>query len=402
MVTQSRTPAPDTLCVLFMTIAVAVAARRPGPLGRWAAAGAACGLAAGAKWTGTFAAPAIAVAAVATAWRERSAGRLVRIATVSAGSAALALLATTPFLLGSWPAYQRELGVVAAVQRVGEIGCVQLGPLDYLLSRTPTWHQPWLGTSLTADLGLPALLFAAGGLVLAASGRLGFAGGLYAATAVAFLASISGTGRLKAIRFVLPAVPLLAALAGAAAERALPPAVRRRPLVWLAVGAALIALPVHRSLEYVAALQRPSTNALAREWMRAHVPPGSIVFVGPFYTDDFFRLPFRFQWLRGVGARIYRLPPGAGASPERNPIYAPDLVDALRQAGVEYVVLNSYFDAAFTRVPENERFFPVAVASYEAFQARLAREAERILARPGWRERRVGPDIDVWRLRPVP
>ena len=132
--------------------------------------------------------------------------------------------------------------------------------------------------------------------------------------------------------------------------------------------------------------------------MRANVPPGSSVLVGPFYTDDLYKLPFRFRWLNDVGLRIYGLPPDAGASPERNPIYAPDLVDALRQAHVEYVVLNSYFDGAFARVPENERFFPLAIANYEAFMARLSTAAELVHVSLGAAEGRMGPDIHIWRL----
>ena len=170
-------------------------------------------------------------------------------------------------------------------------------------------------------------------------------------TAIGYVASISGAGWIKAIRFLLPVMPFLYALAGAAAERLVPPAGRRRRLVWLAVALAVTAVPLDRSLHYTAALRQPSTNARIREWMGANVAPSSVVFLGPFFTDDLYGLPFRFQWLREVGPRLYGLPPGVGLSPERNPIYGPELVDGFRRAGVQYVVLNSYFDGAFADVP---------------------------------------------------
>jgi hypothetical protein len=180
----------------------------------------------------------------------------------------------------------------------------------------------------------------------------------------------------------------------------LPASSRSRALVWLVCMLVVTWTPLHRSLRYVEALTRPSTNALVRAWMREHVPEGSVVFLGPFFTDDLFQLPYRFQWLRDVGPRQYRLPPEVGPSPERNPIYGPELVDGFRRAGIEYVVLNSYFDGALSRIPENERYFPRAVAGYEAFIGRLRTDAELIHATSGWRDGRIGPDIQIWRLRP--
>jgi hypothetical protein len=401
LVTQSRTPAPDTLCAFGMCLAIVVAAGRPVALRSWAGSAATAAVATGAKWTGGFAAPVLAVAAVATAWRERSARLFWRIALVGVLVGVAVLLATSPYLVPLRADYLGALRYNASIQAAGQIGRVQDGWLDYLVSATPTWEAPWLGTSLLSDIGLPALVLAGVGLGMAASGRLGFAGGLYAAVVVGYLLTVSRPGGLKAIRFLVPIIPFLGALAGAAVERALPPSVRGRPLVWLASIALVVGAPLVWSLRYVDALRRPSTNRVVREWMGTHVPEGAGVFLGPFFTDDLRRLPFRFQWLREVGPRQYGLPPEVGPSPERNPIYGPELVDGLRRAGIEYVVLNSYFDGAFARIPENERSFPRAVANHEAFVAKLRREGDLILAEPGWRAGRIGPDIDVWRLRPV-
>lgn len=401
LVSESRTPAPDTLCAFFMSLAIVVASGRPVALRAWGASAAAAALATGAKWTGAFAAPILAATAVATAWRARSPRLFWRIALVVTVVGAGVLLATTPYLVPLRDAYLGAFRYTATVQRAGQIGRVQDGWLDYLVSSTPTWEAPWLGTSLLSDVGLPAVLLAGAGLGMAASGRLGFAGGLYAATVGAYLLTVARPGGLKALRFLLPIMPFLCALAGAVVERTLPPAVRNRYPVWLAVVLLVAGAPVFWSLQYIDALRRPSTNLSVREWMREHVPHGSGVFLGPFFTDDLRTLPFNFQWLRDVGPRQYRLPPDVGPSPERNPIYGPELVDGLRRARVEYVVLNSYFDGALSRIPENERYFPRAVATREAFIDRLRNEADLIHAQPGWREGRIGPDIEIWRLRPV-
>lgn len=399
LLTESRTPAPDGLCVLFATLAIATTVRGPTPLRAWAAAGAALGLAVGAKWTGAFATPVLVAAALATAWRRRSL-RFLGLALGASGVAALvAFLVTTPFFPSLHAQYTADFAYTVACERGGQIGRVQLNALDYLLSRTPTWETPWLGTSLPSDLGAPAFLFVIGGLGLAATGRLGFGGAVYALTAIGYVASVSGAGWIKAIRFLLPAMPFFWSLAGAAAERLVPAAQRRRPGVWLAVALAVTALPLGHALRYTAALRQASTNARTREWMRAQVAPNSVVFLGPFFTDDLYKLPFRFQWLREVGPRLYGLPPGVGLSPERNPLYGPELVDGLRRAGVEYVVINSYFDGAFANVPENARFFPRSVERYAAFLARLREAADVVHEETGWDAGRIGPDIQIWRFR---
>ena len=81
------------------------------------------------------------------------------------------------------------------------------------------------------------------------------------------------------------------------------------------------------------------------------------------------------------------------------PIYSPALLDELRSAGVRHLVLNSWFDGAFAPVEENERYFPVSVAEHAAFRARLEREGELLHRIEGFAAGRIGPDIEVWRLR---
>ena len=72
LLTASRTPAPDTLCVFFMTVSLVLAAGQPTSLRDWATVGAAAGLGASAKWTGLFAWPVVLAVIAAVAWRRGS------------------------------------------------------------------------------------------------------------------------------------------------------------------------------------------------------------------------------------------------------------------------------------------------------------------------------------------
>src|SRR5262249_60332324 len=112
------------------------------------------------------------------------------------GAARVAFPGATPSFPSLPAQYMSDFAYTLACERGGQIGRVQLGPLDYLLSHTPTWETPWLGTSLPSDLGLPALLLVIGGLGLAATGGLGFGGAVYAPTAVGSAAGVSGPGRV--------------------------------------------------------------------------------------------------------------------------------------------------------------------------------------------------------------
>ncbi len=68
--------------------------------------------------------------------------------------------------------------------------------------------------------------------------------------------------------------------------------------------------------------------------------------------------------------------------------------------GIQYVVLSSYFEGALSDTEENRRWFPKTVAAYRAFRERLAGEAGRLFQVRGYGEGRLGPDIEVYRLRP--
>lgn len=399
-VSYSRIPAADALSAFFSTAALAILAARPTRLLPYAGAGIAIGLAAGAKLSGLIVLPLALYTSVAAGRATDSRTFAFRALGLTAATAGLVFLATTPWIFTMWTEYSERFLLEVQLQRSGQIGRIQRGYLDYLFSRTPTWEMPWLGTSLLTDPGAAALAFAFFGAVLAFSGRANFAAGLCAWTVVVTLVSISGPGRLKAIRFLIPALPAVYALAGLAFERlgARGPA-RARAAIGLVLASAVLAQPALSAWSYVAALGRPSTNALARDWVREKVPPASRVLLGPFFTDDLRPLLANETSLRRVGARQYRHTARPEDNPELNPVYSGALVDKCRQGGIEYVVLNSYFDGGLSRCPDNERWFPESVRAYEEFTTRIGREADKVFAVDGRSAGRFGPSIAIYRLR---
>ncbi len=95
-------------------------------------------------------------------------------------------------------------------------------------------------------------------------------------------------------RWLLPALPALAILAGLAATRLLDAVVGRRPR-WLAAAAAaaaaaLAAQGLYYSVHVYRVLSRDDTRNLARTWMIAHIPPGSKVVVEPIVPDAWFAM----------------------------------------------------------------------------------------------------------------
>lgn len=395
LLTSARVESTDSALVVFMTAAVLLAGRRGKRAVDWLLVGLLAGLAAGTKFTGLLVLPFVVLAAASDAvatrrWRPAAFG-----AVVAVGAAALVFAATTPWFFPHFDAYRADLETLLLIQRLGQLGRVQAAAWDYLVSATPTWEQPWLGTSLLGNLG-PALFAVA---LLAWAWAL--VGGdrqrrWQAVFVLVFLAAVCGAGRLKAIRFLLPLLPFVYALVGWAVDRAL----RSLPR-WAAPVAvlALLAYPAVASIRYVAMAAAPMSNEVAHAWLAANVARGSNVFVSPLFVDDLADLPFEFFDVGRAGFQQYRLPEGKGPSAERTLIYHPGLVDQLRDSHVDWVVLNSWFEDAFSPVPENLRYFPRAVAGYREFRERLDASADLVWRVEGIKERRLGPTISVYRVR---
>lgn len=399
-VTVSRVVAPDALMVALATWALVLLLDPGRRHGAAAAAGVLLGLAVAAKLSALVLLPWLVAAPLVLAQDRRRWRVWLGRAAVGLLAAALAAAAASPHLLLDARDYAGRLRLEAAIQRGGQIGRVQGGPLDLLWSSTPTWEHPWLGTSLGANLGPPAVLLALGGVALLLLGRGGRAGVVVAAVVAVYLAVLIGPGRLKAYRFLLPALPAMAAAAGWAADRLTARASHWRAPAVAVVIVACAAVPAWRSGRYLAATSRPTSVAVAARWFSEQVPPGTSVFLSPFFVDALARPDLDIVRLPAVGGRQYRLPEGIGPSPERRPIYDAALVDRLAARGVDLVVLSSAFDGAFSPVRENLRYFPRSVAAHAAFRERLAARADLAWSVHGWSAGRLGPDVEVWAMRP--
>jgi 4-amino-4-deoxy-L-arabinose transferase-like glycosyltransferase len=402
LVTYTRVPASDGVVAFFFAAALACLARRPDAETGAAAAGACIGLATGTKFSGVLGLPLVLAALALRDARARRPARLLVDAALALLAFGAAFWLTTPWFFAHAEDYARRLAAELLIQSGGRIGRVQAGVFDYLTSSTPTWEAPWLGSSLLGTEGpvVLAALVAALACVLVRRPR---PDGLAAAALCVLVAYgiQAGPGRLKAIRFLAPLLPLGFVAIGWLVDRELARRAPRRAVLPL-LGVALLAAPAFRTARHLALHDGPPTQALAREWIHASLPRGTGAFLAPFQLESLDDGHLAAWRLADVATRQYRFPQGVGPSAERDPPYHPGLIDEARRRGAPYFVTNSYFDDGFSPVAENLAFFPRATAAYAAFRERLEREATRVFEIRGLSEGRMGPDIAIWRLEPAP
>lgn len=398
-VTFSRIETAETVLLLFLTGALIVALdARPG-LGRWILGGLLAGCALGTKFSGGYVLVFVVVGTGLAAYQKRSWRSFVLWSTAAVATAGAVLLLVTPWLLPNLGEQLGWLRFIFTAERYGQIGRIQDGYLDYLFSSTTTWEQPWLGTSLLGTSG-PLVLLAGGAACLAAlAWRRGVRPLVLALFCVGFLVLCSGPGRVKAIRYLLPILPAWYALIGWFVETFISRRVRWPRLATAGAALALVLVPAYHLGCYLVATSRASSNELALGWIREHVEPQAKVLLSPFFVNDLQQADIQPSFLDDPGSRQYRLPDG-WPNPERDPIYQPAIVDGLRGAGVRYVVLNSAFEGGFYDLAENRRWFPRSVEAYLAFRQRLSEQGQLVQSVAGWRDGRLGPDIDIYQLAP--
>jgi hypothetical protein len=124
------------------------------------------------------------------------------------------------------------------------------------------------GNILVDALGAPALVLVGLGLFL--GGRQWKAWLPLLVLPVAILLVFS-TATITQDRFLLPAIAVVALLAGPAVEVA-----ARRPLAAGLLGVAVVALPLRTSIDYVRAIQLPITRDAAADWIESHYPEGQV------------------------------------------------------------------------------------------------------------------------------
>jgi hypothetical protein len=276
---------PAVAAVSLALVGIAGVYRRGRPRD-YALAGVALGVGCATKYTaGIVLVPLLAAAAVSQAAGSREARAR---GLVLAGLAALGgFLVANPYALLDAAAFKGGLAKQSSTagDSTGKLGLRVESPVLYYLS-TLRWGLGWV----------PSLAALGGAVGLLARDRR-LAAVLIPAPLL-FLAFMGTQSRFFA-RWLLPVYPLLCLLAAWAAVRAaawlaarVRPAWGRSP--WPALAAAVVlgaqglVLAVHND----AVLARPDTRQLARDWLVAHVPPGTRVVVEPVFPD---------QWAADVG-----------------------------------------------------------------------------------------------------
>ena len=197
-VTYSRTPAPDVLMTLSITLSLWFLLDTRPRKRTSIAVGLGAGLAIGTKFTALYLLPFLMIVPLVIATGIPIKKCLIH-PFISVTSAAIAFSLTTPQFWFHAGRYYESLLREAATQKYGQIGRVQDGWFDYLFSSTPTWELPWLGTSISANLGwvfVSATLIA---LVLGLCSQRNTT--ILALFVVVFLALISGSGSSQGLSF---------------------------------------------------------------------------------------------------------------------------------------------------------------------------------------------------------
>ncbi|WP_210648758.1 glycosyltransferase family 39 protein [Nocardioides sp. SYSU D00065] len=323
-----------------------------GGTGTAALAGAAVGLAAGVKY---HAAPMTVVIALALGLRvlerrQRPATALRDLA-VAAGASVAGLVVLNPFMLlepGTFWSQFSGQSAQAATAKLGQTGSGWVGYPGTLL---------W-------GFGVVPLLLAVAGLVLVWRRDRGRALLLVAFPVLLYLAMASHERWFA--RWLLPAYPALAVLAGQGAARAAQALRERLPGAGPFAAAALVAVvalaqPVADVVRSDLLLLRTDTRAEALSWLVAPGQGGRIV-VEPAVPDSYRRE------LQQAGWELY---------PVHRPFQRyevdlhPELIDGYRSQGWCWVMVNGH---------QRDRGLAAGLPGAAAYYERLAEESELVLA----------------------
>lgn len=353
-----------TLAPLTVGLVACLVVYERGTPAAWLLAGAAIGAATATKYTAGAMLATLAVAAGARLL-ERRARPLEEIGGLAMAGAAFGLvfLVLNPFSLIDFAEFRSQVGGQSAQAGGSKLGQEDVpGWLYYLW--TLTWGFGWI----------PALAAVAGGVLMLR--RDPPRALLLIAFPLLLFLFLGAQGRFFG-RWMLPAYPALAVLAGYAVVRAVD-AARVAPArrAWLAAGATflLVAQGVAASVRVDETLSRTDTRVIARDWLVEHVPRGSRIVVEPFIPDGF------------LNAGGLAGPPAWDRFPVKRPFQAyekklaPGLIDTYREGGYCWVVTGSH---------QKQRGLEEGLAGARAYYRRLEREtASKVVISP------FRPDFD--------
>jgi 4-amino-4-deoxy-L-arabinose transferase-like glycosyltransferase len=271
----------DVPMAALTTLAVwlSVRAARLGTVHAYAWAGAACGLAAAAKYTG-----GIALVAALAAWlvHERSSPARLRTLIAICGAAALGFLVGAPYTVLDLPAFLD--GFAAQFSRFA-VPSAAADPawMTYVKHLAPAWGRWW---AVVGVAGMALVLWRRGA-------RLRWMPPIL--FTLAFFYILSSHSHVFG-RYALPLVPMLCLFTSVAFVEAIRFAARfpltARPTAQRAFGAAAVLLLVYRpaadTVRWLDLLKRADTRAIATDWLKGNTVKGTRVVVennGPTYLE---------------------------------------------------------------------------------------------------------------------
>lgn len=348
-----------TLAPVTVGLVACLLAYREGRLAHWLLAGGALGVATAVKYTAGAMVVCVGLAALGRVLEGRMDVRRAMAVLVGAGAVfAVAFFVLNPYALADLGTFRSQLGGQSAQASGAKLGQEDVPGWIYYLW-TFTWGFGWL----------PFAAAIAGGVLALRADR--WRGLLLVAFPLVLFLFLGSQGRFFG-RWMLPAYPALAVLAGYAVVR-LADGVRLprpgwRPALVALLGTLLVAQGVTASVRVSAVFERTDTRVLARDWLVRNVPLGSRIVVEPFVpagflgrggregTDAFERFPIKRPF-QGYTRRL-----------------DPALVERYRREGYCWVVTGSH---------QKGRGLKEGLPQARAYYSRLERESSlALLATP--------------------
>ena len=240
----------------------------------YVAAGVSIGLAVATKYTGAYLLSVLLLAHLFFHARQRSGRRVAMLAPrLGLGLVAIPLTfaVAAPVAVLSWQQVLQDLGQLSEYGQAGYHN-LRLAP-----------YGGWLFylTTLGWGVGWPLLLLLGAATILALLRRS--AEDVLLLTFPLLLYLLMGAQQMVFVRFMLPALPPLLLLGAAWLFRLDGLAQRRlllpRHLVAAAASILLLLQPLAMSLWLGVVLSQVDTRAQAENWLRDHLPPGSVIYV---------------------------------------------------------------------------------------------------------------------------
>jgi 4-amino-4-deoxy-L-arabinose transferase-like glycosyltransferase len=373
----------DSAAVFFGLLALWLCLRLlDEPRIRWGVlAGLTVGLAVSSRYFMVALVPVLVAAAVLP--HRRAVRPALRSAAIVLGSALSGFVISTPYFFLDWNTTLDSLRLENAAPGPSSGGLSPLGNLHF-----------YLGTAIPDSLTWPLVLLAAVGvlLVLRRPRRPQI---LLVAFCAVFLTgiSVSDVHQQQWVIQILPVLLVFAAFAVDAIVHTLAAPAARVARTSIVTPVALVAitgaLAIHPVATLVEADANSSTGAAARDWIKAHVPPGSRV------VEDSIHVPlsdtrFDVQYELDPNRRKYF---NIGVQPVRLDPHRHSLA-YYERAGYQYVITNAYWANYFGRSMGVRTRYPDDAAFYQE----LACHARRVAGFGPSQSTRHGWPIHIYRL----